>query len=67
MIKTYNVNGMTCGHCVSRITNEINTLEGIREVNVSLEKKTINVDYDEKAVKSEKIIEAIVEAGYDLI
>ncbi len=67
MIKTYNVNGMICGHCVSRITNEINTLEGIREVNVSLEKKTINVDYDEKAVKSEKIIEAIVEAGYDLI
>ena len=33
---TYGVTGMTCGHCVASVTEEISKLPGVREVNVDL-------------------------------
>ncbi len=34
--QTYSVNGMTCGHCASAVTSEIEGLEGVTDVNVGL-------------------------------
>jgi copper chaperone CopZ len=33
---TYAVTGMTCGHCVSAVTSELKTLEGVADVAVEL-------------------------------
>ena len=33
---TYAVTGMTCGHCVSAVTSELKTLDGVTEVTVDL-------------------------------
>lgn len=33
---TYSVTGMTCGHCVSAVTEELTAVEGVQDVQVTL-------------------------------
>jgi copper chaperone len=33
---TYNVEGMTCGHCAAAVTSELQELDGVTDVNVNL-------------------------------
>lgn len=65
---TYLVNGMTCGHCVGSVTEELTALDGVNAVNVDLVAggtSTVTVEsttpLDAKAVAA-----AIDEAGYAL-
>lgn len=34
---TYSVTGMTCGHCASAVTEELNGLDGVSDVSVDLD------------------------------
>lgn len=34
--QTFPVNGLTCGHCVSAVTSELEELPGVTHVNVEL-------------------------------
>lgn len=62
---TYQVEGMTCQHCVTSVTKELSTLTGVTAVEVVLEKGQVTVtstsEMDTQAVKK-----AIEEAGYTL-
>jgi len=55
---------MSCQHCVNAITNEVSTVDGVRQVRIDLGTKRVTVDADER-VTDEMIVEAIHEAGYD--
>ena len=33
---TYDVTGMTCGHCVQSVTEEVSALPGVKDVSVEL-------------------------------
>jgi copper chaperone len=60
---TYEVPGMHCAHCVRAIREEITALEGVDEVEVDLERKTVVVrgaGLEDSALRA-----AIVEAGYE--
>ena len=66
---TYAVTGMTCGHCVSAVTEELSQLAGVQDVSVELvadgESRvhvTSEAPLDETAVR-----EAVDEAGYTLV
>ena len=62
---TFIVTGMTCGHCVSSVTEEVQDLSGVESVDVVLETGTVTITsaepIDESAVKA-----AVEEAGYQL-
>jgi copper chaperone CopZ len=62
---TYTVVGMTCGHCVSSVSEEVGALAGVESVDVDLATGTLTVtadaSVDEPAVRS-----AVEEAGYAL-
>ncbi|GAB2691461.1 heavy-metal-associated domain-containing protein [Thalassiella azotivora] len=62
---TYTVTGMTCGHCVSSVTEEISELDGVQSVDVDLATGAVTVTsespLDESAVRG-----AVEEAGYTL-
>ncbi|HXR41380.1 MAG TPA: cation transporter [Acidothermaceae bacterium] len=63
--RTYVVDGMTCGHCVNAVTGEVTKLDGVTDVAVDLEAKTVTVSgepIDDNAVR-----EAIDEAGYAVV
>lgn len=58
------VYGMTCEHCVSRVSKALEKVPGMENVHVSLQDSQANFNYDPDQVKEEDIREAIEEAGY---
>ncbi|MGB8650085.1 MAG: cation transporter, partial [Mycobacteriales bacterium] len=40
---SYTVTGMTCGHCVTSVTEEISALAGVRDVAVDLASGRVTV------------------------
>lgn len=61
--KTYVVAGMSCGHCVHAVTDEVSTVAGVDAVAVDLDTKTVVVrgeGFTDAAVRA-----AIEEAGYE--
>ncbi|MBT4540640.1 heavy-metal-associated domain-containing protein [Candidatus Woesearchaeota archaeon] len=59
-----NVEGMHCKSCETLIKDELDELEGIKNVNVSAEKGIATIEYDESKVDKMKIIEIIKKEGY---
>lgn len=60
----FDIQGMTCSSCSSHVEKAVNKLDGIGIVNVNLLSNNMIVEYDEKKVNNEKIIEAVRNAGY---
>ncbi|CAG8707013.1 10192_t:CDS:1, partial [Acaulospora morrowiae] len=58
--------GMTCNSCVNSITNSLKSIPGINSVMVSLADENASVEYDEKLITEEKIIETIKNCGFDV-
>jgi copper ion binding protein len=61
---TYQVTGMTCGHCVQAVTSEVSAIEGVTDVQVDLESGRVDVTGD--GVTDEAVRAAVDEAGYAL-
>ncbi|WP_425307702.1 heavy-metal-associated domain-containing protein [Ammonicoccus fulvus] len=57
----YTVTGMTCGHCVNAVTEEVSALEGVTGVNVQQDGAMV-VESAEKLPLS-AVTEAVSEAG----
>ena len=62
---TYTVSGMTCGHCVSSVTEEVSELPGVRDVQVDLDSGKVTVTAD-APVGTDKVRAAVEEAGYSV-
>jgi len=62
---SYTVVGMTCGHCVNAVTEEVSAVPGVSTVDVDLESGGLTVTsdapVDEAAVRA-----AVEEAGYSV-
>jgi copper chaperone len=63
--QSYTVTGMTCGHCVMSVTEEVQEIPGVQNVDVVLETGSLTVTssgpVDDAAVKT-----AVEDAGYQL-
>lgn len=66
MQSTFQVKGMTCGHCVNAVTQEVSAVDGVESVDVDLDSGQVSVTssapLDEAAVRA-----AVDEAGYELV
>jgi copper chaperone len=62
---TFQVTGMTCGHCVSSVSSEVAAVDGVTDVRVDLATGTVTVTSNEP-VDQARISEAVQEAGYQL-
>jgi len=58
------IDGMSCGHCVKALTNELAAIKGLNVKEVIIGKAVI--DYDPELVSDEDILHAIDEAGFRL-
>ncbi len=67
IIKKLNVEGMSCSHCERAIKNALDELSGVSNTEVDLNGKMVTVRYDSELVAETNIIEAIEEAGYDVV
>lgn len=64
MKKTLNVKGMHCKSCEMIIKDSLLETEGVKNVDVSLAKNTVTIDYDERKVKEDMIKKIIEREGY---
>ena len=63
--ETYTVSGMTCGHCVSSVTEEVIELAGVTDVQVDLASGQLVVTADQP-LGTDAVRTAVEEAGYTL-
>ncbi len=62
---SYTVVGMTCGHCVNAVTEEVSAVPGVTGVDVDLASGGLTVTSD--APVDEAVVRAAVEeAGYEV-
>lgn len=59
---TLDVKGMSCQHCVKAVTQALQNVAGVQEVDVSLDEARATVTGD---VDTAQLIDAIVEEGYE--
>ena len=62
----FDIQGMTCSSCSAHVERAVKKLDGIQKVNVNLLTNNMVVEYDEKILNNEKIINAVINAGYDV-
>ena len=62
---TWTVTGMTCGHCVAPVTEELQEVPGVEDVAVTLETGEVVVTSVEPLTR-EAVEGAVGEAGYQL-
>jgi copper chaperone len=62
---TFSVEGMTCGHCVAAVTEEVKRIRGVTDVAVDLESGAVTITSDADVATAE-VKAAVEEAGYEL-
>ena len=62
---TYTVSGMTCGHCVSSVTEEVSAVPGVTAVDVDLASGSLTVT-SQPSVDDAAVRAAVEEAGYQV-
>lgn len=60
----YTVVGMTCGHCVSSVTEEVSAISGVSDLTVDLATGALTVTSDSGCVTDDSVVAAVAEAGY---
>jgi copper ion binding protein len=63
---TYTVKGMTCGHCVQSVTEEVSEVAGVSAVEVDLASGRVTVS-SEQPVDDAAVRAAVAEAGYEVV
>ncbi|MFG1737655.1 heavy-metal-associated domain-containing protein [Micromonospora chalcea] len=66
MESTYQVSGMTCGHCVNSVSTELSALAGVTDVQVDLATGRVTVT-SQNPLDADAVRAAVDEAGYDLV
>ena len=62
MITNYIVTGMTCGNCVKHVTEEVEGIDGVTEVQIQLDGGLMALT-SEQALDLEIVKAAVAEAG----
>lgn len=60
------VNGMTCGGCVRSVKTVLESIDGVRSAEVSLDKARATVTYDPAKTDVNRMKEAVTDAGYQI-
>ncbi len=60
------VQGMTCGHCVAAVREEISAVPGVAEVDVDLDSGRVAVR-SAAPIERDAIAAAVAEAGYEVV
>ncbi len=62
---TLHIEGMTCEHCVNRVAEALNSIDGV-SAKVNLHKKNATVSFD-RPVEEETLCSAVENAGYRVL
>ena len=57
--------GMGCENCVTRVRNNLLSLDGVYRVDVYLDLALADVSYDIKKISADELVDAVSQAGND--
>jgi len=60
---SYKISGIHCGHCVHTIKMELADMDGVKAVDVDIDTKIVNVQFDSPAT-TQKIEQLLQEINY---
>lgn len=60
------IEGMSCMHCVASVKSALEEINGVHQVQVSLEDACALVECDDNVSKSD-LVEAIEDIGFDVV
>ena len=63
----YDVLGMHCVSCSTAISKLLSKTKGVSDVEVNLSESKILIEYDEKMVNDQKIVEQVGRLGYKAV
>ena len=61
------VDGMSCNHCKETIENAVSKVEGVKQVQVSLNNHHVLVEFDENQISLQDIKEEIAVVGFQTL
>ncbi len=64
MLLKFDVTGMSCSACSSHVEKSVSKVDGVKKVSVNLLTESMETEIDENVTGAEKIIKAVVNAGY---
>jgi copper chaperone CopZ len=64
--KIFRIPDMHCASCVMRLEGIEDELDGVKRINASYHKQQMEVEFDEKIVREEQIVEAVKKKGYTI-
>jgi copper chaperone len=69
LTSTYGITGMTCGHCVTSVDEELSALPGVTEVAVDLTVGGVSTARvtSSQPLSADDVAAAVEEAGYTLV
>ena len=62
----FNVDGMSCDHCVQTLSTALDSVAGVSDRQVSLAESTARVRFDEATCEPKAVIDAIRSAGFQV-
>jgi len=63
--QTFTVTGMTCGHCVASVTEEVSEIAGVENVDIDLATGSVTIT-SSQPLEDDAVRAAVEEAGYAL-
>ena len=63
---TLQVEGMTCGHCVIAVEENVNRIPGVKTAVVDLDAGNVAIEYDASIVGLKRITAMIEDQGFDV-
>lgn len=69
LTSTYEITGMTCGHCVSSVNEELSAVPGVTDVTIQLKVDGISTAQvtSSRDLPQDEVAAAVEEAGYTLV
>ena len=64
MKEKFDVLGMTCAACQAHVEKAVKKLDGVKTCDVNLLLNNMKVEFDDKVVSKEDIVDAVSKAGY---
>lgn len=63
---TLSISGMSCGGCTSSVTKVLQAIDGVSQVEVTLQPGQAKIEFDSAKAKIEDLRQAIESAGFDV-
>jgi copper chaperone len=64
---TLKIEGMSCGGCTSSVTNVLQAIEGVNQVEVTLDPGQAVISFDSAKTNLSTLQDAIEGAGFDVV